>query len=350
MIRSFRTHALIPFFIMLLAFKEGDGPDVVLLGRATFTNPLLESGPDPWVVQKDGWYYVTHTTGKDLRLYRVREMSDLSHAEMKTIWTPPSTGMNSKQIWAPEIHFLGGKWYCYYAADDGRNENHRMWVLENKSSDPFEGTWTDKGVLQLPDDEWAIDGTAFEHGGQLYFLWSGWQGDVNGRQDIYITSMLNPWTPAKERVLLSKPEYEWEMRGGNPAVNEAPEFLRHGDKVFIVYSASGCWTDDYALGLLSASANADLTLPSSWIKSPKPVFEKSTSSGAYGPGHNSFFKSPDGTEDWILYHANPGPGQGCGGKRSPRMQKFTWTTDGSPNFGIPVKAGVPLEAPSGERD
>src|SRR5690606_27503107 len=26
----------------------------------TFTNPLLSSGPDPWVLQKDGVYYYMH--------------------------------------------------------------------------------------------------------------------------------------------------------------------------------------------------------------------------------------------------------------------------------------------------
>ena len=43
--------------------------------------------------------------------------------------------------------------------------------------------------------------------------------------------------------------------------------------------------------------------PASWHKSPTPVFWLSPASHAYGPGHNSFFQSPDGKEDWILYHA-----------------------------------------------
>ncbi len=350
MIRLLKTRALIPLFIILFAFKEDDELHVPFPARTTFTNPLMESGPDPWVEQKDGWYYITHTTGKDLRLYRTKKMSELSHAEMKTIWTPPATGMNSKQIWAPEVHFISGRWYCYYAADDGRNENHRMWVLENESPDPFSGTWVDKGELELPGNKWAIDGTAFEYNDQLYFLWSGWEGDVNGRQDIYLATMLTPWTAGKERTLISKPDYEWELIGANPAVNEAPQFLQHGNKIFILYSASGCWTDDYALGLLTASSGADVTLPSSWTKSPRAVFKKNASSETYGPGHNSFFTSPDGSEDWILYHANPRPDQGCGGKRSMRMQKFNWTADGLPDFGTPVKPGVPLDVPSGETD
>lgn len=337
----FALHVLIVLLISGAAIEEAG-----VQPATTFTNPLLTTGPDPWVVQKDGWYYVTHTTGNNLRLYRTKAMSELRHAEWKTVWTPPRTGMNSKQIWAPELHFLKGKWYFYYAADDGRNDNHRMWVLENASADPFEGTWVDKGELKLPGNTWAIDGTAFEHNGQLYFLWSGWEGDVNVRQNIYIVKMINPYTVEGERVLLSTPAYDWEIKGGRPAVNEGPQYLKHGDKTFIFFSASGCWTDDYAIGMLSADAADDPLEASSWTKFPTPVFSTDTAAQTFGPGHNSFFTSPDGTEDWILYHANPKAGQGCGGHRSVRMQKFTWTTDGMPHFGKPVAPGTPLAKPS----
>jgi GH43 family beta-xylosidase len=349
MMQFFRLQCLIPVLVILLACKEDDNPNIPVVDGHTFTNPLLTSGPDPWVEQMDDWYYVTHTTGQNLRLYRTKKMSDLRNAEVKTIWTPPATGMNSKQIWAPEIHFIQGKWYFYYAADDGMNENHRMWVLENASQDPFTGTWVDKGELELPGDKWAIDGTAFEHGGELYFLWSGWEGDANVRQDIYITKMANPWTAEGDRVLLSKPEFDWETRGGTPAINEAPQYFERGNRLYIFYSASGCWTDDYALGMLIADASSNPLQPTSWAKYVEPIFEKNASALAYGPGHNSFFTSPDGTEDWIVYHANPEPGQGCGGKRSTRMQKFTWTTDGIPEFGNPVQLGAGLEVPSGEK-
>ena len=347
MTRFFKHGPFIPLLILLLACSERSQP--VASGTPdTFTNPLLASAPDPWVEQKDGWYYVTHTTGKDLRLYRTRNMSDLPEAEAKTIWVPPSTGMNSKQIWAPEIHYLQGKWYFYYAADDGKNENHRMWVLENEHEDPFEGAWTDRGELELQDDKWAIDGTVFEHHGELYFLWSGWEGDINVRQDIYITRMKNPWTAAETRVLISKPEYHWELVGGSPAINEAPQYMKRDGKHFVFYSASGCWTDDYTLGMLSADADADLLSPASWKKHPEPLFEKDPAAGAFGPGHNSFFTSPDGEEDWIVYHANPRPGLGCKGQRSMRMQKFSWTKEGIPHFGKPAALGTPIQLPSGE--
>jgi GH43 family beta-xylosidase len=342
---------IVSTLLICLTFLIGCQSTSITSTVKTFTNPLLASGADPWVEYYNGMYYITHSTGSNLKLYRSRAVNDLSEAESKTVWTPPTSGMNSKEIWAPELHHVNGKWYFYYAADDGNNNHHRMWVLENSSEDPFEGTWEDKGKLNLPDDKWAIDGTIFGHKGSLYFMWSGWEGDMNVRQDIYITRMINAWTPDSTRVLLSKPELPWEMKGTSkdlPTVNEGPQFLAHGDKVFVVYSASGCWTDDYSLGMLEANADSDLMDPSSWTKSREPVFSKNPEAKAFGPGHNSFFKSADGKEDWIIYHANPEAGQGCSKYRSPRMQKFTWTSAGRPDFGKPASIGEAIAVPSGE--
>ena len=212
-----------------------------------------------------------------------------------------------------------------------------------------------KRKLTTPEDKWSIDGTVFEHKGQLYLLWSGWEGDVNGQQNIYIAKMKNPWTVIGERTLISAPTHEWEKHGDlnspdNPPyvnVNEGPQILKRDNKLILIYSASGCWTDFYSLGMSVADANANLLDASSWKKHDQPLFKQSPENGVYAPGHNSFFKSPDAKEDWILYHANSKPGQGCGGFRSPRAQLFTWNDDGTPNFGKPVGEGVTLKVPSG---
>lgn len=337
----------------------------------TFTNPLLPTGPDPWVIVKDGYYFYMNTVGTNLTIWKARSIGDLEHATKKVVWRPPASGPYSYEIWAPELHFLNNKWYIYFAADAGTNQTHRVWVLENPSADPLQGEWTMKGKLADPSDKWAIDPTVFENGGKLYAAWSGWEGDVNGVQSIYIVELENPWTIKGLRTRISTPEYPWEKMGDrdrvlkrdpeqNPAldveepvhidVNEGPEVLQHGDKIFMVYSASACWTDFYALGMLTARASDNLLDPASWKKSPVALFWQSPKAHAYGTGHNSFFKSPDGTQDWIIYHANPEPNQGCGNHRAPRAQPFTWKQDGTPDFGRPLPLGVPLALPSGEKD
>lgn len=323
----------------------------------TFTNPLLSSGADPFSFYKDGYYYYTNSTGNNITLCKTKNLVGLKNAKRKIIYTPAPGTSYSKELWAPEVHFINNKWYAYFAADDGNNNNHRMYVLENESADPMKGKWIFKGKIADPSDKWAIDGDVFTYKDQLYMIWSGWEGDTNGQQDIYIAKLKNPWTIEGSRVRIASPVFDWEKNGdlndpNNPPhvnVNEGPQALQHEDKLFIVYSASGCWTDYYALGLLSFNGNDNLLDSSAWKKNAEPVFKQSIANGVYAPGHNSFFKSPDGKEDWILYHANSLPGQGCGKFRSPRMQKFSWDKNGTPVFGEPVKENEKLPLPSGTK-
>jgi GH43 family beta-xylosidase len=324
--------------------------------KRTFTNPVLPTGPDPWVEYDDGFYYYMNTTGTNLTVWKTRSMADLKSAEKKIVWTPPPSGPYSHDIWAPEIHFLEGKWYIYFAADGEKNDTHRIWVIENSSPDPLQGEWILKGKVNDPADKWAIDASVFEDQGRLYMIWSGWEGDENGTQSIFIARLKNPWTVEGQRARVSTPQYPWEKVGdippnllaGNPPhidVNEGPEMLEHGGKLFLVYSASACWTDNYALGMLTAESGSDLLDPGSWKKSPAAVFQQSPEHKVYATGHNSFFKSPGGKQDWILYHANSKPHQGCGQHRAPRAQPFTWNSDGTPNFGVPAAAKLAQPRP-----
>jgi GH43 family beta-xylosidase len=326
----------------------GVTPPPVAPTVTTFTNPLLPSGPDPWVYQKDGTYYYMQTTGNNLVLRKTSKMSELASGVSTTIWTPKATGPASHDIWAPEIHFLDGKWYVYFTAGPGNCcGGQRLWVLENASPDPTTGTWVEKGQIAVPGQNlWAIDGTILEQNGQRYLVWSG-QEAGSDQQNLYIARMSNPWTLTGQRTQLSHPEYGWELHG-TPKVNEGPEVIQHAGKTYLVYSASHCSTDDYALGMLTASATADPLDAASWTKSTTPVFTQNPTNNAYGPGHNGFFTSKDGSQNWIIYHANLRAGQGCGDVRTPRMQQFTWKADGSPEFGTPVATGVALPRPAGE--
>ncbi|MBD1260560.1 glycoside hydrolase family 43 protein [Maribacter polysiphoniae] len=332
----------------------GDSHDI-----NTFTNPLLPSGADPWAIYHKGNYYYIKSGANAITLMRTPDITDLKNAEKKIIWTAPNTGDHSKNIWAPEVHNIDGFWYVYVAADDGDNRNHRMFVLENRSADPFEGEFIVKSKLRTdPNDNWAIDGSIFRHKDKFYFIWSGWEKPKAKieTQNIYIARMSDPWTITSERVLLSTPEFDWERNWEYPDVwhpdapvyvNEGPQALAHGSKLHIIYSASGCWTPYYALGILSMDAESDPMDLSSWKKSKEPIFQQSLENRVYGTGHNSFFKSPDGTEDWVLYHANDNPTDGCAEKRSPRAQKISWSDDDMPILGIPLPTSKQLAKPSG---
>lgn len=317
-------------------------------------NPLRTPGPDPYVVRANGTYYYTQTLGDRIALWSTPAMSRLAQATSTTIFVPPPIGPNSRDLWAPELHRLDGRWYVYYAAGDGASTSsdayasQRMFVLENDGVDPMQGTWVDRGRLRGPDaDAWAIDGTVMEYAGERYFVWSGRAYPTDPDQHLYVARMTNPWTLGP-RVAISNPDLAWE-RAGRAGVNEGPQVLRNpaGD-LFLLYSANGCWTDDYALGMLALRTGGDPLNAADWVKSERPVFAKNAAGGAYGPGHNAFFESPDGTQTWVVYHANATAGQGCGDTRSTRMQAIAWRADGTPDFGTPVAVGAPIAVPSGE--
>jgi GH43 family beta-xylosidase len=316
-------------------------------GPKTFTNPII-NGSDPWIIQKDSLYYYLHTVGNRVTVWKTKAVSKLGIAASTEIFRAPAGTANAENVWAPELHFLDGKWYVYYTAGAGPDSTQRTWVLENSNAYPLSGTWVDKGRIYAADaDFWAIDGTVLEYNGSRYFLWSGRPNLALQNQNIYIAKMTNPWTLESPAVMLTRPELLWELNGG--PVNEAPQVLKNSNgKVFMIFSASGCWTDDYSLGVLSLRDGGNPLLPADWTKSQSPVFIKNPANNAFGPGHNAFFKSPDGTEDWMIYHANSSTGLGCGASRNIRIQSFSWNSDGTPNFAGPVKTGLSINVPSGE--
>lgn len=295
------------------------------------TNVLVEDGEDPWVVShKEIFFYCTvDRLKKRIMLSRFTDLKDMAKAELFQIWpSNHETTPEFIEIWAPELQCIDGKWYIYFALFNGKNGEERMWVLESAAEDPI-GEYECKGKLKIPTDRWAIDGSVLESGnGEKYFIWSGWEGFTNTSQNIYIAKMSNPWTIDSDRFCISKPDYEWE-KSGYPFVNEGPQALIHNGKIFIIYSASGSWTDDYCLGQLTY-IGGDFLDAKSWRKEPKPVFAKTDT--IFGPGHASFVKSGD--QDFIIYHA--ARSSKAGWARQIRYKTFTWNEDGSPNFGQPL--------------
>lgn len=328
---------------------------VVASGQACddyYTNPILNSGADPWVIKHEGWYYYCSGLRGGIGISRSRDLHKI--APPVRVWKAPEEGQwNSACIWAPELHFWKGKWYIFYAAGYGGPPfiHQKTGVLESVTSDAM-GEYIDKGLLFTGDvlgdwktNRWAIDMTLLKHDGQLYAIWSGWEKDEptdRTLQHLYIAKMDNPWTMASERVKISSPDRYYEQ--GELPLNEGPQILKHGKDVFIVYSCGQSWLDTYKLSYLRLKEPAaDLLNPKSWMKSDKPVFEGTNQ--VFGVGHASFTTSPDGREHYICYHTKKDKAPGW--KRDVRLQKFTFTDSGVPHFGEPVAAGEKLALPSG---
>src|SRR4051812_37014240 len=85
----------------------------------TFTNPLAR-GADPSVVLHEGAYHLAQSRGRAIWVYRARRLTDLlaegGRRDSARVWAAPDTGWNRANVWAPELHWLDGRWYVYYTA------------------------------------------------------------------------------------------------------------------------------------------------------------------------------------------------------------------------------------------
>ena len=315
------------------------------MNEETFSNPVVSFGADPWVIAHANQYWYCHAgANNSVFVDRTDHLHHIGKATSNEVWRATARGPFSKEIWAPELHRLDGQWVIYVAADDGANRNHRMIALVSDHELPNQ-PFKLLGKVHLPDDRWAIDMTVMTLGDRgRYAVWSGWDGDENIAQNIYIAKMNNVTTCTGPRVKISSPQYAWERAGSGgkdrlPTINEGPQVLSHGKVTHIVYSAAGSWSDHYCLGRLTLSPNADPMLPKSWVKHTQPVFRKTDS--VFGPGHSSFVMDR-GQTTWMVYHS--AKRKGSGWDRHISMQPIQWTDD-EPVFGTPIAPGMPITIP-----
>jgi GH43 family beta-xylosidase len=305
---------------------------------------IIEQRADPWIYKhSDGYYYFTASVPEydRIEVRRSKTITGIAEAEPVVAWRKHETGPQSALIWAPEIHYINGSWYIYYAAAPSKEIvdglfQHRMFVIENKSANPLEGSWEEKGQIKTDWESFALDATSFEHKGQQYLVWAQKDPNIKGNSNLYIAPLENPWTIQGPQVMITKPEYDWETIGF--WVNEGPAVLKKNGKIYISFSGSAT-DENYAMGILTADENSDVMDPASWSKSTEPVFKTCYETGQYGPGHNSFTLSEDGCMDVLVYHVrnyteivgdplyDP--------NRHTCAKEFTWNPDGTPDFGFP---------------
>lgn len=318
-----------------------------------FKNPVSPfDAPDPFMTfdPKTGYYYALFTRGSRLELFRSRHAGSIvTDADSRVIYTPNGERDGIwGDIWAPEMHRApNGRWYIYTSGRIRPEPSEkRIFVMEGPSEDPFEGEWTFRG-MPAPD-VFSIDPTVYTDHNGVQYLCSSRVDPVYG-QVLDICDLKNPYTPGKHSATIARAELDFELVPpyvGRNAIVEGAFFLERGERLFIIYSANGCWSDDYCLAVLE-HVGGPLCDAASWKKHEMPLFVHGN--GLYGPGHASFFASPDGSEVWCAYHgmkahnenATPAP-------RYFNVQRVDFDADGFPVMGLPTGYEIELDPPAGE--
>ncbi|HEX2698588.1 MAG TPA: glycoside hydrolase family 43 protein [Acidimicrobiales bacterium] len=260
--------------------------------RTAFRERRPFPGQDPWVVEHDGSLLLVQAAGRNSTIVvkRFHDLARMDRNVQTVIWPPGGRNGRLRQLWAPELHHIDGRWYVYYSAGDGRPGSHRSYALV--ADDPL-GPYGSLGPVHDPaNDVWAIDLTVFRHDGRLYALWSGWDGPADGfPQNLYVAPMDNPWTIGGQRRCVSSPRYPWEMTVA--PVNEGPQAFRHPatDRLFVLYAADASWTQAYKTGLLEWTGG-DVIDPAAWRKHERPLFT--------GGGHGCVVDTAGGSH--LVYH------------------------------------------------
>jgi len=322
-------------------------PTVRTEAACTIHNALVVPGADPSIWYRSGNYYLVQSDGANhIYLRASTTLGGLGAATNHLIYTAPVGTDHSTQIWGPEIEYLAGNWYIYFAADSGNNNNlHRMFAIRANTQDPL-GAWSFMNKVSDPTNEWAIDGTVFFYNNSYYMLWSGTPPGVGGGapQQIYIAHMSDPLhIDEAYRKLIANPDQAWET--SVQAIEEGPEaFIGPNNKLTIVYSANASWTKSYNLGELIYNGG-DIGYYGSYSK-VGPVF--SSANGVYGPGHLSLpvphMNGSLYTGLWMVYHAKTTSADGWN-DRDIFAQPHSWNADGTPNFGSPQATRTTTKIP-----
>jgi len=334
----------VPLLILgLLLAAVGNFMPMTVHIASTFTNPLSPE-PDPFMTYYHGRYYLIGASGGNTIVMRsATNLASLSRASIQTIWTESDPG-RSHDIWAPAFFTFDDHWYVYWTGDDGSIGNHRMRVLESDgllsqgitptTSYHFKSTLNDPA-----NDVLGIDGVPFMHNNQLYFVWAA--GYCCGFDTLRLSTMSNPYTLSGTSVALNVDSCD--------GVAEAPATLHRNGRTWLVYSICDTGKPTYQLQMESINDGADPMHPGNW-HDWGTVFASNPAADVWSVGSNGFFTSPDGTQDWIVYHGKDtdASGNDTYSHRNTRAQQFTWNSNGSPDFGTPVGLGTPVPLPAGD--
>jgi GH43 family beta-xylosidase len=313
--------------------------------QRAYSTPFIGAEADPAILKwKDSYLFIATDdanviNAKSMYLRRASTIEGLKAAADHSVATTGGSANIAGCFWAPELHEVAGDLYIFYAPCIGQASWNKVQAFVQKlksGGDPtVAADWEPaKQVLKADGSPLqrdashpgiSLDMTYFEDGGKSYVAWSQrYIGSPNGDAEIWIATV-NPSDPTRltsEPKKLVTSEYGWDTNTTNVA--EGPFVIKRDGKVFLTYSGSNVDTT-YAVGLLTASSEVDLTEQSNWTKGNSPILKSDPAIAQLGPGHNSFTTDEDGNLV-LVYHAKSTNTS----LRDTYLRRVHWAADGRP--------------------
>ncbi len=302
-----------------------------------FEFPVAWHKADPAVCRWQGKYYFISTNDLDqnhtLFIREAETIPELVTAQQTCILDATMYPHLGNLLWAPELHIIEGKLYCFHAGtpQEFANEHCHVMALKEggnplKASDwemPRRVIKADGGMLF--DKGITLDMTVLRAGGRLCAVWSQrcyQPKDFGAWLMIAEIDPAKPWQLKTEPQVLCVPEYGWE--NNHTFVCEGPFALYKNGKVLLTYS--GAYVDSsYVVGMISLDEKDDPLEIKNWTKENAPLLTSRCVEGEYGTGHNAYVTDEYG-HVFNTYHALPG----LGGPRSSGIRRVHFGVDGHP--------------------
>lgn len=337
-----------------LSFKDySDANDKMYNTDLFYRNDLKIDMGDPMIVydEESQYFYSSGTRGTtSFHCFRSKNLSDWE--KMDDLFVPEATSWSKKDLWAPDIQKINGKWYLYYTAafeytDASYNKTSNCQIGVAVSDTPYgpykqvvgpDGTLkTTPFAFKENDQQYAtiLDQHVFEDDdGQLYMYFSydlnrprsqDYQGlDV---AEIWGVKMKSPteWDLSTLTRLIS-PGYktlndeqrtiDWETWSpsfqGEMECTEGPYMIKKNGKYILTYTANSFVDTVYNVGYaVSSSPLGEFVKPDDYplqnMLLGVPGAEGTYINTRYlgfmtGTGHASIFQIGD--EYMFAYHAH----------------------------------------------
>jgi GH43 family beta-xylosidase len=276
-----------------------------------YKNPVFDQYmADPFVLQHEGHYYAygTGSLSPEGWPFPVLHSTDLATWQQRGWALVPPGG---DEFWAPEVAYDEGVFYMYYSARGIDGKDHQLRVATQTS--PL-GPFQDAGRVLVPDQPFTIDAHPFrDQDGQWYLFYSR---DFLTLDDPYrvgtgivVDRLLDMLTLAGEPRVVIRPHADWQLFKAQRSMYgaiydwhtiEGPAVRLHNGRYYCFYSGGAWEHDNYGISYVVAEhVLGPYRLPSE----DHQVLLRSVLGHVIGPGHNSFTTSPNGDQEYIVYHA-----------------------------------------------
>lgn len=313
----------------------------MMFNNSYYTNNLTDGTADPFILKHGDTYYLYCTGGSQ---YKVRTSKDLVHWTVQStpILKLSDTGWAKEKGWAPEMYEYNGKFYFIFSAKGEKYHSIDIAVCDTPNG-VFKTL--NHGKPFFSPNFSVIDASLFfDDDGRIYFYYSKdcSTNIVNGKKTSQTWGVeVKPDFSGiiGEPILISTPEYDWELKSGNTLWNEGPVVFKQNGTYYLLYSANYYVSQYYSVGYATSDT-------------PLRFFDKTKDSRILsgngdtvtGPGHCNILRSPDGTEIYVVYHVHTVPPNTDKG-RSLAIDRLVVREDGTLAVDGPSEVKRPL--PSG---